>query len=194
MSSERNYRITNGNIYITNNMQSTNALSKAGRWNFDKGHNIMSTLGTSKKYKGMKLRMVEIDPVTKLDVDISVQDDDVIEMKELVNDLNNLANISKKLDMYNNLLNQQYRTIELEICDIEHYIEFAKVNACKGFKAFKLLQEKLELRRKIKDEQTLIYNLRDTKILECKEEKINSAYRGLDNRSYNSKVLHELFE
>jgi hypothetical protein len=154
----------------------------------------MNSTCKSKQYKDLGLRVVEIDSITNDDKSVKVNEDEIIELKDLVNELGSLANLSNKLNMYNELLNQQYRTIELEICDIEHYIEFAHVNACKGFKAFKLLQEKLELRRKIKDEQMLIDNLRDTKLLDCREESINKAYRGLDNRSYNSKVLHELFE
>ena len=42
--------------------------------------------------------------------------------------------------------------VEREVTDIYHAMEFHNYNVCNGFKMYKLLQERLHHRRKIKDE------------------------------------------
>jgi len=58
----------------------------------------------------------------------------------------NKGEIDKFLKQHNDALSK----IDLEKTDIEHYIEFSKLNAYDGWKAYSMLQDVLLRRRKIK--------------------------------------------
>ena len=47
---------------------------------------------------------------------------------------------------------EELRTVSAELCDIEHYIEFTSLNASGGYRAYRMLKERLLRRRQIKDE------------------------------------------
>ena len=70
--------------------------------------------------------------------------------------------VSKLNDRHKELVEQESK-YDLQRTDVEHYIEFnaGKLNACDGYKAYKLLQDILIKRRKIKDEMQIINVVRD---------------------------------
>lgn len=84
--------------------------------------------------------------------------------------------------------------VEREVTDIYHAMEFHNYNVCNGFKIYKLLQERLHHRRKIKDEiqkiDYIVYGI-------CEEipvDQIMEKIKGMDHRQYQPRVLKELFE
>lgn len=79
--------------------------------------------------------------------------------------------------------------------DVEHYIEFnaGKLNACDGYKAYKLLQDILLERRKIKDEIQLINVVRDRMVAEDIAN-IEKKVEELESRTYEPRELTHLFE
>lgn len=189
---DKYYVITNGHYYLKSDCQITQTLSGAGKWNQEKANSVFESIEHSKKYRNYNFTVKvyeEIEFQTEL-LDIS----NYFDIKSLMVKLTSLAKISKEIINYNEFLNQQYKIVELEINDIQHYIEFTALDACKGYKAFKLLKEKLNLRRQIKDEQLMIDKLIEVRLLKCEEEEINKAYTWLDSRQYNPRVLRELFE
>ena len=90
-------------------------------------------------------------------------------------------------------LNDQLSRIDREICDIEHYIEFFALDAAKGYKAYRMLKERLKRRRFIKDEMAKV-----GVFLRCASGDFSSGkgtreIKGVDNSGYKPRVLNELF-
>ena len=70
-------------------------------------------------------------------------------LKELNRSMSELLGKSKTL-------NVSLSVVDKEIVDLEHYIELSYLNAAEGYKAFKMLQNKLIQRRHIKDQMDII--------------------------------------
>lgn len=83
--------------------------------------------------------------------------------------------------------------IDKEIIDIQHYIEFNDMNAYQGWLAYKMLQNRLKKRRKIKDELQVLTQLGDCKIDSSMLEDIKNAIEELGNRVYVPRKLKQLF-
>lgn len=96
----------------------------------------------------------------------------------------------KKYQMY---LAKEHSKADLEICDLLHYIEFAALNAAKGYEAYRMLRKALIRRRWIKDECS-----RTGIFLEAKSEdylagRIEKQMNGLEHREYVPRVRKDLF-
>lgn len=79
--------------------------------------------------------------------------------------------------------------------DIEHYIEFStgKFNACDGYKAYKMLQDVLVQRRKVKDELEIV-QVAMSRIAAPEElVHIDRKVKELENRKYEPRELKHLF-
>jgi hypothetical protein len=78
--------------------------------------------------------------------------------------------------------------------DVEHYIELnaGKLNAYDGYKAYKLLQDVLIERRKIKDELTIIQAVRSR--ITSPEELADIEVQELGSRHYEPREFKHLFE
>lgn len=106
-----------------------------------------------------------------------------------------LSEAVAKLNVRHQELTEEQSKFDGRVTDIEHYIEFnlGKLNACDGYKAYKLLQETLLERRKIKDELQIIQVVRDRMNAEDianVEQKISE----LETRTYKPRELTYLFE
>lgn len=90
-------------------------------------------------------------------------------------------------------LSQRLSQIDQEITDIQHYIEFNKLNAAEGYKAYKLLQDKLLVRRGIKDDMIKFQVLTSAKVSDIFDGTLDKSLDALSNRTYTPRVLKELF-
>lgn len=95
------------------------------------------------------------------------------------------ADIANRKVMLNNKLSE----VDRKICDVLHYIEFNKLNACDGYKTYKTIREYRLERRAIKDEIEILDNVYNN-IVKLIEESINR----LNNRKYKPRELPELFK
>lgn len=86
-------------------------------------------------------------------------------------------------------LNNKLSEVDRKICDVLHYIEFNKLNACDGYKAYKMIREYRLERRTIKDEIEMLDDVYNN-ITKLIEESINR----LSNRKYKPRELPELFK
>lgn len=77
-----------------------------------------------------------------------------------------------------------------EITDIEHYIEFSKLNVSDAYRAYKMLRDTLQERRRIKDSITAAKALYEN----CDVKEIATTQRQLEDRSYKPRRLTGLFE
>lgn len=86
-------------------------------------------------------------------------------------------------------LSTKLSDISQEIVDLEHYIEFSKLNACEAYHAYKMLKETLQERRKIKDSMLAAQTLYEN----CDVDTISSFNEHLHNRKYYPRKLTSLF-
>lgn len=79
---------------------------------------------------------------------------------------------------------------EKERNDVYHYIEFTSLNACQGYKAYKLLKNILIERRQIKNELQqieIMLNNTDTETILTESNKVS-------NKHYSPRILNDLFK
>ena len=108
-----------------------------------------------------------------------------------VSDLNGLA--SEALHRKDNLLSQLSK-IDQELSDIDHYIEFVNLNAAQGYKAYRMIKDRRIIRRSIKNELDVLNIILGKKISETATDEIKKAISGMDKRTYEPRVLKELFD
>lgn len=91
-------------------------------------------------------------------------------------------------------LTDKLAKIDQEICDIYHYIEFNNLDAYRGFKAYKLLQDTLIRRREVKDDLLKIQIITETVVPDLFNGRLEQRIDGINKRTYKPRVLTELFE
>lgn len=112
------------------------------------------------------------------------------ELQKLKNNIGLLALCSNDIDRYQKQIREQLSTIDLELTDIDHYIEFNKLSASDGYKIFKLRQDKLKKRREIKD---ALYTCSLLKKHSLESKKIIKEISCRERRKYTPRVMNELF-
>lgn len=140
------------------------------------------------KCKVVEYKQTLITPVVKVHVPTS----HVSRFDKVVEQLRNIDFTG--FDAEHTQLSEKLSNIDQEITDIHHYIEFNKLNAAEGYKAFKLLQDKLLERRGIKDDMSKFQMLSSTKVTDIFNGTFDKNIEALSNRTYTPRVLKELFE
>ncbi len=107
-----------------------------------------------------------------------------------------LSDAAAKLNCRHAELVEEESKYDRQRTDIEHYIEFnaGKLNACDGYKAYKMLQEVLLSRRKIKDELQMINVVRSRMSLPEDLANIETKIQELESRTYEPREFKYLFE
>lgn len=106
-----------------------------------------------------------------------------------------LADAAAKLNCRNFALNSALSTYDRQVTDVEHYIEFnaGKLNAYEGYQAYKLLQDVLLERRKVKNELDMI-NVVLSRINPSDDiANVNERVMELENRTYTPREFKHLF-
>jgi hypothetical protein len=106
-----------------------------------------------------------------------------------------LSETIAKLNCRHLELSDELSKFDRQITDIEHYIEFnaGKFNACEGYKAYKLLQDVLVKRRKVKDELQILQVVKDKMAFPDDIENIQERVKELEERKYEPRELKYLF-
>ena len=106
-----------------------------------------------------------------------------------------LSEAVAKLNVRHQELAEQQSKFDGQVSDIVHYIEFntGKLNACDGYKAYKLLQDTLLERRKVKDELQIIQVVRDRMNAEDIAN-VEQKIKEIEARTYKPRELTYLFE
>ena len=112
------------------------------------------------------------------------------DVSEFVNALNTIADLKSKKNGCLTKLNSELSRINEEIIDIEHFIEFSKLNAPNAYSAYKMLRDTLTERRRIKDAITAATDIFNN----CDVDKIAETRDIMNNRHYNPRQLHGLFK
>lgn len=128
--------------------------------------------------------------VVKSIINKSIIDDEIASWLSKVDAFVGLAeSVEIRIDELVELLS----TTDKEICDIQHFIEFGKLNAYQGWLATSMLQNRLRQRRKFKDELAALNLIKGCKIESKSIENLHKAVDGLGERKYSPRVLSELF-
>lgn len=106
-----------------------------------------------------------------------------------------LSDAVAKLNCRHLALSDELSKFDRQITDVEHYIEFnaGKLNACDGYKAYKLLQDVLVERRKIKDELQILQVVKDRMCLSDDIDSINERVKEMESRKYEPREFKYLF-
>lgn len=146
-------------------------------------------------------RVQKIDEPSKLIKQISQET--AQENTERVSTAENIQRWINKIDWLNGLatealhrkdeLVQQLSKVDQELSDVNHYIEFCNLNAAQGYKAYKMIKDRRIKRRSIKNELQVVDIILSKKICETATDEIQKAIAGMDQRTYEPRVLNELF-
>ena len=91
-------------------------------------------------------------------------------------------------------LSNQLSKIDKDIVDIQHSIEFYKYNAAEGYKAYKMLRDKLIERREIKKQIQIITFMKSKGITSDNLHAVVDYIANLDNEKYTPRNMPELFK
>lgn len=91
-------------------------------------------------------------------------------------------------------LTKQLSSVDQELTDIFHYIEFCNLNAAQGYKVYKLIKDRRIKRRTIKNELEIVTAILNKKIGDGIESEISKIVDNLETRTYEPRILKELFD
>ena len=187
------YVITNGSGYIAydKNQKPTNVSKRelAKRFTKTKADNFILNLNGSMKNLGYH---VEPDNESNQVVEevMNGVDENIADILAHVRDFESyMQDIGKKRDV----LNYELSKVDNEIEDILHAAEFYNLNACEGYKLYKMLRERRIKRRKLKDYIEVVGYIEGTTGKDFAGENGSKSILGKESREYKPRVLNELF-
>lgn len=90
-------------------------------------------------------------------------------------------------------ISQELSDVEQALTDIEHFIEFSSLGAGDGYKIYAKQRELLRKRRALKDEQKIVSTINNNFNAKDAMNNILSVIKGLQNQTYEPRILDELF-
>ncbi|WP_455717800.1 hypothetical protein [Anaerosporobacter sp.] len=191
------YYISDGkNQYITTKggIRAVGDLKQATLMNLAKATNVLKTMPkTLLKVKDWTILPVPEESGQSFRKDNTFKTYEFVGLDTIINDMTQFTEIAETYAKYSKTINSQLAEVELEIEDLYHYIEFSSFNAAQGYKAYKMLKERLVKRRELKDSIILLDSVQEKNMLTCSIDNINDVVNKLESRSYRPRVLKELF-
>lgn len=105
-----------------------------------------------------------------------------------------LKGVFEKANKRGNELIRELREIDLKVSDVEHYIEFNKLNAREGYKIYKQLNELLCKRRNLKFEQKVVNSINKNHKASEYISDIIATIENCKEDVYKPRILSELFK
>lgn len=100
----------------------------------------------------------------------------------------------KQVNLCKPVLEGQLSQINKELTDIEHAMEFFKLNASGGYNLYKLFHEKRLIRRDLKDRLLKIEIINESTFADWKSGTVFKRINGMNNRQYLPRAMNKLFE
>lgn len=184
----------NGNYVPTSFESFADIFSKKQAENIYKSSLTKALRGVFHVEKTSEEVPAQVKPVTDKDIEETgkvMVSEDIKYWLDKATDMSNIANeaINRKRKLC-----QELSLVDKELCDILHYIEFCNLNAAQGYKAYKMVKERRILRRKIKDEISILDSILDQKVSQTAKNTIQKIAENMDKRTYEPRVLKELFD
>ncbi len=190
------YVVTNGRSYLRMLGQKggygLSPKADATIWNTRKQALNALNNGVSRELRGL-FYVEKTDAKNEIEVNKLIEAD-MTDFNRWLSDIGNFPKFIGSLDTEKKQLMAEMQSVEQEICDIRHYIEFSKLNAYQGWVAYEMMRQTLIQRRKICDVIYIIHRIqsRDTNISVL--DSVKSAIYNLNRRVYAPRKLDVLFE
>lgn len=121
-----------------------------------------------------------VQQVTKQDLEENTEKVLIAEnIQRWINKLSDLNGLAKDANDRKKILEKELSTVDMEIQDCLHYIEFMKLNAAQGYKAYKLLKERRMRRRSIKNELQVLEIILEKNLAKRLQMKFLKGFLGL---------------
>lgn len=208
-----NFYIKKGNQYLSENLRFYEGKSNAMVFNSEAKAYKVLTKNVSRKDRGgcsiiedkgvkslsFKKKTENFAVIYREESDLSSEVISAIEKKEILEHSLNETEVSlvvmrSKIEKRNKDLSSEISIMDKEVVDIIHFIEFNEFSKDTGYEAYKLLHNKTNERRKLKDEKAeldlLIDILNGTKT----PESYNKYLQKKQSPIYTPRALPELFK
>lgn len=113
----------------------------------------------NKSFKIKGLNSIISDTVEKVYETVSLIDLNSSNEDNYKDFIYSLSNINKSIEHEKDILYNILSRVDLELQDLEHIIEFTTFDACKGYKLAKMIKDKREERRNIKNKMQMLDNM-----------------------------------
>lgn len=185
--------ITNGSGYIyydTNQkMATTNKRELAKRFTKEKAENFMKNLSGTMKNLGYRM---EPDDETNQVIEQVINDNDE-SIAEILAQVCNFESYMQDISKRRDTLTYELSKVDAEIEDILHAAEFYNLNACEGYKLYKMLRDARIKRRKLKDYIEVVGYVERATGKDFANGGGSKSILGKETREYKPRVLNELF-
>ncbi len=191
MGTQMRYVITDGERYVGyDNGQQKNIIvdryKNAVKLRFNQINKIYKQLGDGLLKNG------EWEIVSSMEIKTDLSEaSDSIDIEQFMDNLEASFDLLVRRKKF---LDVELLAIEREITDIYHAMEFYNLDAPKGHKLYKMMQERLHRRRRNKDEALKIDYILCGGIKGLTSKQTRKQIEGLENRKYQPRTLSELFE
>lgn len=185
------YVITDGKNYISSDggQHAVSNIHQATKFKMDKANNVLKCLPKILRKYNWKIEYATVE---------NNKAHSIVQPKEIsysiidkVNEMEQFAKDMRERQLY---LQSQLHNVELEIVDIEHAAEFYNLNAAQGYKLYKMLHDRRNSRREIKNEMEQINLIfKHGSMMSALNNNISCSLNGLETRQYTPRVLKELF-
>ena len=174
-------------LIVNGSWERTSKLKNASQMSYEKANNIYSNSISPTFRKVWSI----------VDYEMEVKEFGDSHEKEFNFDWHELSASQNKLydelQQYGVSLKDKLSEVDMEICDIQHYIEFFSLDAAKGYKAYRMLKERLVRRREIKDEMAKVNLFLSGTSSDFSSGKVTRQLKNMDSSGYQPRILSELF-
>lgn len=192
------YVITNGTEYIMKNHEGKYIpiRNAALADEFDKttAERILKNSVAKRNRVNMKVVRVESknNALTQIDNQTSVYVPDQI--KSWIQKIHKLNGLTIEAENRRDELHKELSRIDKSICDLAHYVEFRKLNACLGYEVYKKWHDLRLERRQIKNELDVVNIILNKDMSDSLSDAVDKFVNGLTNKNYEPRVLKDLFD
>lgn len=185
--------ITNGSGYIyydkNQKMATTNKRELAKRFTKEKAENFMRNLAGTMKNLGYRM---EPDDETNQVIEQVISDNDE-SIAEILAQVRSFESYMQDIGKRRDTLTYELSKVDAEIEDILHAAEFYNLNACEGYKLYKMLRDARIKRRKLKDYIEVVGYVERATGKDFANNVGSKSILGKESREYKPRVLNELF-
>lgn len=195
------YNIISGQYVVVHNQTLADTFTQRSKAQDVLEHNISKKM--RKKYKIIELDAdpddilpIKHDKISKEDFIKSIVEEpvDKLDFNKLRSDIDNIIKFLQYVTEQKEKLTVEISTVDRELEDIKHYIEFNKFNAYSGWLALNMQKQRLNKRRRIKTELHILSSIDETALNKNMLKNAQTIIEKSLNQKYSPRALPELFE